>query len=92
MLTGRIGQVSGKFEAGVDLLSAEGAIGKQTPETTRPIIYKLGIQAPAGTKVKVNSIELKIGKTGIYELDKIVDVKYLSFPDGVEDAIIDYVY
>ena len=85
MLTGRIGQVSGKFEAGVDLLSAEGAIGKQTPETTRPIIYKLGIQAPAGTKVKVNSIELKIGKTGIY-------VKYLSFPEGVDDAIIDYVY
>jgi len=44
MLNGRIGQVIGPFTAGVDLLDNEAPIGSFTPETTRPILYKLGIQ------------------------------------------------
>ena len=44
MLNGRIGQVVGPFTAGVDLLADNAPIGAFTPETTRPILYKLGIQ------------------------------------------------
>ena len=93
MLNGRIGQVIGPFTAGVDLLDNEAPIGSFTPETTRPILYKLGIQTDQGTQVKINNIIIKIGKTGIYELDNIVQIKSLIFPNGApENTIIDFVY
>lgn len=93
MLNGRIGQVVGPFEANVDLLESTGAIGAFTPEIEKPILYKLGIQAEEGTKVKINDVLIEIGKTGIYELDNIVDVKSLSFPDGADEStLIDFVY
>lgn len=92
ILNGRIGQVLGPFDS-TDLLSAEGAISQFTPETTRPVLTKLGIQAPVGTVIEVNGVEIKIGKTGIYELDAVVAVKSLAFPQGVDDtAIVDFVY
>ena len=35
----------------------------------------------------------KVGKTGIYELDNVVNVKNLVFPNGADsDTIIDFVY
>ena len=78
---------------GIDLLEATAPIGAFTPETTKPILYKLGIQASEGTIVKINNVSIKIGKTGIYELDNIVDVKTLVFPNGAdENTIIDFVY
>lgn len=93
MLNGRIGQVLGPFDAGVDLLDDGQPIGNFTPETTRPILLKLGIQAFEGTVVEINEVPIKIGKTGIYELDYVVNVKSLVFPDGAdEDTIIDFVY
>ena len=93
MLNGRIGQVLGPFAANIDLLEATAPIGAFTPETSKPILYKLGIQASEGTIVKINNVPVKIGKTGIYELDNIVDVKTLVFPNGAdEDTIIDFVY
>jgi hypothetical protein len=92
MLNGRVGQVLGPFD-NTDLLSDDGAISKFTPETTAPILSKLGIQAAEGTIVKVNNAEIKIGKTGIYELDEVVSVKQLTFPNGAdEDTIVDFVY
>lgn len=93
MLNGRIGQVTGPFSAGVDLLNDNAPIGMFTPETTKPILYKLGIQAEEGTIVEINGVSVKIGKTGIYELDNVVDVKTLIFPNGADaDTIIDFVY
>ena len=68
MLNGRVGQVIGPFSANEDLLETNGAIGTFTPETTKPILYKLGIQAPEGTRVQINEATIQIGKTGIYEL------------------------
>jgi hypothetical protein len=53
----------------------------------------LGIQTAPGTIIKVNGVEIKIGKTGIYELDEVVNVKSLSFPYGADsDTIVDFVY
>lgn len=93
MLNGRIGQVKGPFDAGIDLLTNDGAIGKFTPEATKPILKKLGIQTTGGTYVTINGTKLMIGKTGIYELDNVVDVKTLVFPDGADsDTLIDFVY
>ena len=93
MLNGRIGQVIGPFDANIDLLNDDAPIGAFTPETTKPILYKLGIQAAEGTIVKINNVQIKIGKTGIYELDNIVDVKTLVFPNGADaNTIIDFVY
>ena len=93
MLNGRLGQVTGPFTANVDLLDDSQAIGSFTPESTKPILLKLGIQAEEGTIVQINGANIKIGKTGIYELDNIVDIKSLVFPNGADaDTIIDFVY
>lgn len=92
MLNGRIGQCLGPFDT-MDLLSENGAISIFTPEETKPILTKLGIQADNGTIVEINGVEIKIGKTGIYELDGVVAVKSLIFPNGAnENTIVDFVY
>lgn len=92
-LNGRVGQVLGPFDAGVDLLADGGAISDFTPETTLPILYKLGVQTTAGTIVRINGVDIKVGKTGIYELDEVVNVKSLIFPNGADkDTIVDFVY
>lgn len=93
MLNGRIGQVIGPFTANLDLLEDSAPIGAFTPETTRPILYKLGIQTEVGTIVEINDVPIKIGKTGIYELDGVVNIKKLVFPNGASaNTLIDFVY
>lgn len=92
-INGRLGQVCGPFAAGDDLLARGGAIDVFTRETTKPTILKLGIQAPVDSYVSINNVNIKIGKTGIYELDYRVVVRSLSFPDGADESvIIDFVY
>ena len=93
MLNGRIGQVIGPFEQDIDLLNDDGPIGAFTPQSSKPILYKLGIQADEGTIIEINDIPVKIGKTGIYELDNVVDIKSLKFiSDTSSDTIVDFVY
>lgn len=91
-LNGRYNQVKGSFPAGVDLLAPGGAIDEITPENTRPIIFKLGIIAPAGTKVQINDALVTISDFGVLELDQVVNIRKLIFPDGVNDCQIDFVY
>lgn len=75
------------------MLAPGGAIDKQTPETTPPVPYHLGIVAPEGTQVQINDIVAKISHFGVLELDKDVQVRKLIFPNGAgDDVIIDYVY
>jgi len=91
-LLGRVGQVLGPFDTS-DLLMPGGAINMQTPEETLPVLVKLGVQAAVGTVIEVNGKNIKIGKTGIYELDEIVPVEHFRFPYGADaDTIVDYVY
>lgn len=90
---GHIGQVRGPFYSNDDLLADFGAIGSFTPQKQRPVIYKLGIQADAGTIVSINNTNIKIGNTGIYQLDDIIKINELSFPNGAsENTIIDFIY
>lgn len=92
VLNGRVGQVLGPFDS-TDLLSKDGKISQFTPETSHPILTKMGIQTASGTVIKVNGVEIKVGKTGIYELDEVVAVKSLIFPYGADsDTIVDFVY
>ena len=92
-INGRLGQVCGPFAAGEDLLAKGGAIDLFTRENTKPTLLKLGIQAPVDSYVSINNVNVKIGKTGIYELDYRVIVKSLSFPDGADETVIvDFVY
>lgn len=90
---GHVGQVVGPFTANVDLLDDNQAIGAFTPEQDRPVICKLGIQALPGTVVKINGNNIKIGATGIYELDEVVRITSVIFPSGADNTtIVDFVY
>lgn len=92
-INGRVGQVLGPFAAGEDLLAKGGAIDIFTKETSTPRILKLGIQAPSDSYININGVDIKIGKTGIYELDYRVVVRSLSFPNGADESVIvDFVY
>lgn len=92
ILNGRVGQVLGPFDTS-DLLEENGAISQITPETSKPILEKLGVQAAKGTMLRINGMDIKIGATGIYELDYVVAVTSLSFPNGAdENTIVDFVY
>lgn len=91
VLNGRYSQVKGSFQAGVDLLAPGGAIDLKTPEITRPTIYKIGIIAEPGTKVQINDVEVQISKFGVLELDEVLNIRKLVFPQGA-DAFIDFVY
>lgn len=91
-LNGRIGQVLGPFGS-EDLLADGGAISQFTPEVTHPTLSKLGIQTEVGTMVQINGVNIKIGRTGVYELDESVGIKQLCFPNGAdENTIVDFVY
>ena len=93
-LNGRVGQVIGPFDT-VDLLSKDGAIIKYLSafgDNGPQYIEKLGIVATPGTIVKINGKEIKI-ITGIYELDNVVSVRSIIFPQGASaDAAVDFVY
>ena len=91
VLNGRYNQVKGSFPAGVDLLASGGAIDLKTPQTTRPTIFKIGIIAEPGTKVQINDAEVEITEFGVLELDQVVNIRKLIFPEGAE-ATIDFVY
>ncbi len=91
-LNGRIGQVLGPFDSS-NLLAEGGAIAAFTPEVTKPTLTKLGIQAEVGTLICINGVDIRIGKTGIYELDETVSIQSLSFPNGAdENTIVDFIY
>ena len=90
---GHIGQVKGPFPAQVDLLEDNAAIGAFTPELEKPVLYKLGIQAQKGTVVSINNTNITIGNTGMYQLDDVVRITEISFPNGADqNTLIDFVY
>ena len=54
-------------------------------------LVKLGIQAPIGTKFVLNGETIRIGATGVYELDYCVNIMELYFIEETE-ALVDYIY
>ena len=87
-----IGQAVGPFLANVDLFDKNQPIG-QIINSDNPIVYHLGIQALPGTIVKINGNNIKIGLTGVYELDNEIKIKSLIFTEYAPDTtIVDFVY
>ena len=70
---------------------------QQTPTNKNCFLSRIGIQANPGDVVTIKFVnddrqtKIKIGKTGIYEVED-VRIKYLSFDaDSDKNAIIDYI-
>ena len=93
ILNGRIGQVIGPFNKDEDLLADGGAISEFTPEISAPILSKIGIQTEPYTVVKINGHDIRIGKTGIYELEDQAGIQSLIFTENTDDkSQVDFVY
>ena len=86
--TGQIGQLDDTLAAGQDLIPI---IREKHKLYDFKGLVKIGIQAPVGTKFVINGQTLRIGATGIYELDHVVNVKEVYFVAETE-ALVDYVY
>lgn len=64
-------------------------------------LIRIGIQGPTGLMMSINGEQIKIGKTGIYELNDInIKITYLGFAlkenalnvDGYDNFILDFEY
>jgi len=55
-------------------------------------VVKLGIQTRPGTVVCINGEEVRLGKTGFYEINAGVAITYVGFGAELFDFIFDYVY
>lgn len=86
--SGHIGQLDATFAANQDIVLL---IREKHKLYDFKGLIKIGIQAPVGTKMMINGEPVRIGATGIYELDQIVNVKELYFVEDT-DALVDYVY
>ena len=85
---GHVGQLDQTFAAEENLISI---IRKKHHLVDFKGLVKLGIQAPVGTKFIINGETIRIGATGIYELDYTVNIKELYFLAETE-ALVDYIY
>lgn len=85
---GRVGQLDQTFTAGDSVVMI---IRKKHNLIDFKGLVKLGIQAPVGTKFVINGETIRIGATGIYELDYTVNIKELYFIEETE-ALVDYIY
>lgn len=70
-----------------------------TYELTR--LTRIGVQGPTGLMMSINGEQIKIGKTGIYELNDVnIKITYLGFVlkenvlnvDGYDNFILDFEY
>lgn len=85
---GHVGQLDQTFTAGENLITL---IRKKHNLIDFKGLVKLGIQAVVGTKFMLNGEIIRIGATGIYELDYTVNVKELYFIEETT-ALVDYIY
>lgn len=85
---GHVGQLDQTFSAGDSVVML---IRKKHNLLDFKGLVKLGIQAPVGTKFVINGETIRIGATGIYELDYTVNIKELYFLEETE-ALVDYIY
>ena len=54
-------------------------------------VKRLGISAKAGTKLRINNIQIEVGKTNIYEVDQ-VEITSIQFQeDTTNDVILDFI-
>ena len=84
--SGHVGQLDAEFAANQDLIVL---IREKHKLYDFKGLVKLGIQAPIGTKFVINGQTLRIGATGIYELDLngLSEITALSFDQKSVQAV-----
>lgn len=85
---GHVGQLDATFASKEDIITL---IRKKHNLIDFKGLVKIGIQAPVGTKMVINGEPIRIGATGVYELDQTVNIKEFYFLEATE-ALVDYVY
>lgn len=85
---GRVGQIDAVFAAKQDIIPL---IRQQDNIVDYKGLMKLGIQVDPNTIMYINDKKIRVGKTGIYELDYSVLIRSLYFEEETM-ALIDYVY
>lgn len=85
---GRVGQIDAVFPAKQDIIPL---IRQQDNIVDYKGLMKLGIQVDPNTIMYINDKKIRVGKTGIYELDYSVLIRSLYFEEETM-ALIDYVY
>lgn len=64
-------------------------------------LIRIGVQGPTGLMMSINGEQIKVGKTGIYELNDVnIKITYLGFAlkenvlnvDGYDNFILDFEY
>lgn len=54
-------------------------------------VKRLGVSAKAGTKLRINNIQIEVGKTNMYEVDQ-VEITSIQFQeDTTNDVILDFI-
>lgn len=81
------GQIQGPFKANQELFN----LIQHNAERSIMYIKHIGIQAPQGTVLSLNTNTIEIGLTGIYENDNIALRSIFFYTDVAEDVIIDYI-
>lgn len=54
-------------------------------------IQRLGIESPKDTFILINDKSIKIGKTGIYEVNNAYIYSLKFAQDSVKEAVVDYI-
>lgn len=65
---------------------------KVKPKHNVTSLVKIGVQSRPGTLMCINGEEIRVGKTGFYEINSGVDITYFGFGAELYDFILDYVY
>lgn len=85
-LNGRVGQIEGTFDADVEVIDL---IREKEKLCDFKGLIKLGIQTDPWSIMEINGATIKIGISGIYELDMVL-INSLKFKQQTT-AMIDYV-
>lgn len=81
-------QPNGYFSAGTEVIIL---IAQACNNQYSGTIKRLGIESPEGTSLLINNKDIKIGKTGMYEV-RDVDITSLIFvEDSAKQAVVDYI-
>lgn len=93
MALGNIGAFTGKVEKDVDYINIfENEIKNKHPAWTFSRIHQMSIEAPEGTTVIINGVNITIPSSGVLQFGyDIINLNSLVFTENVDVNII-YIY
>ena len=76
------------FPANIELISLFADV---PPETTFRYVKKLSIFTLQGVRMRINGKEIRIGETGIYEVEDVEITSFMFIEDAPTQTIIDFI-